>query len=311
MPNSDNRERSPRRISIGRFTCNICGAANSSADSVDAREGATCKVCRSSLLMRSVVLALSRAVFGMDLALPDFPVLKTVRGLGLSDSDSYAGRLETHFNYTNTFYHQPPTFDLAQPDEAEFGRYDFVICSEVLEHVQAPVERAFRTLARLLKPAGVLILTVPYAFADATTENFANLHETGLAQIGGATVLVNRSESGKYEVFDQLVFHGGHGATLELRTFSETDLRQKLIAAGLPNIRFDATGSREFGVLFSGPSSLPIIAARQPFSLESGAIRELVDEWAATRRVLQGVKDSRWLKLGRLFGLGPKIRFPS
>lgn len=309
VPNN-NGSGSRNRISIGRFTCNICGAANASAVDLNDRERASCEVCRSSLRMRSVLLALSRALFGMDLALPDFPTLKTVRGFGISDSDTYAGGLETRFNYKNTFYHRAPVFDLSHPDPAEFGQYDFVISSEVLEHVQGPIDRAFDTLARLLKPTGVLVLTVPYSFIDATIENFANLHETGLAQVGGAIVLVNRSADGKYEVFDQLVFHGGDGATLELRTFSEADLRSKLIAAGLPNIRFDATGSLKFGVVFSGPYSLPIVAAKQPFVLESAGVNELLEEWAATRRLLQAVKDSRWLKLGRLFGLGPKIRLP-
>jgi len=311
MSNNGAQSPTPRRIAIGRFTCNICGAANASPASLDDREQPSCETCNSSLRVRSVVLGLSRALFGMDLSLPDFPTLKTVRGLGISDSDAYAGDLLTRFNYTNTFYHRAPTFDLLHPDEAEFSRYDFVICSEVLEHVGAPVDRAFQTLARLLKPTGVLILTLPYAFADATIENFANLRESGLAQVGGATVLVNRSASGKYEVFDQLVFHGGDGATLELRAFSEADLRNKLAAAGLTDVRVDATGSRKFGVVYSGPCSLPIIAARAPFSLDASGVNELVEEWAASRRLLRAIKDSRWLRIGRLFGLGPRIRFPS
>ncbi|HUA20541.1 MAG TPA: methyltransferase domain-containing protein [Bryobacteraceae bacterium] len=310
MPNINGDQPPHRRIAIGRFTCNICGAANASAADLNDRERASCEVCQSSLRTRSVILALSRALFGMDLSLPGFPTLKTVRGLGLSDSDTYAGGLQTRFDYKNTFYHRAPGFDLSQPDPTEFGKYDFVICSEVLEHVQGDVDRVFQTLARLLKPTGVLILTVPYSFIDATIENFASLHETGLAQVGSSTVLVNRSASGQYEVFDRLVFHGGDGATLELRTFSEADLRAKLIAAGLPNIRFDATGCRKFGVVFSGPQSLPIVAAKEPFVLDSAGVNELLEEWAATRRALQAVKDSRWLRLGRLFGLGPKVRLP-
>jgi SAM-dependent methyltransferase len=247
----------------------------------------------------------------MDLSLCDFPLLKSVRGLGISDSDIYSGRLQNRFNYTNTFYHRAPAFDLSHPDAAQFGKYDFVICSEVLEHVRAPVDHAFQTLARLLKPAGVLILTVPYTLAEETVEHFANLHETGLAQIGSATVLVNRSGNGKYEIFDQLVFHGGDGSTLEMRAFCEADLRAKLTATGLANVRFEASGSRKFGVLFSGPCSLPIIATREPFSLEASATNELVQQWAAARALLNAVKESRWLRLGRLFGLGPNLRSSS
>jgi 2-polyprenyl-3-methyl-5-hydroxy-6-metoxy-1,4-benzoquinol methylase len=102
----------------------------------------------------------------MDLQLCEFPRLKSVRGLGISDSEIYADRLTECFGYTNTFYHQEPAFDLSRPDETEFGKYDFVICSDVLEHVSLPVERSFESLVRLLKPFGVLIFTVPYTLAE-------------------------------------------------------------------------------------------------------------------------------------------------
>ena len=292
---------------LGRFTCNICGAGNrSSADIVD-RERASCCVCRSSIRFRSIILALSRALFGQDLKLRDFPRLTSVRGMGISDPEIYCKRLEKLFSYKNTFYHQEPRFDLVQPDEVEYGQYDFVICSEVLEHVPPPVDRAFNTLARLLKPVGVLILTAPYTFAGATVEHFADLHESGLAAINGKTVLVNRSADGRYEVFDQLAFHGGHGSTLEMRLFSEADLRTQLIGAGLNNVRFDSRGSQEFGVVYSGLYSLPIIAAKGSFSLGTTAVAELAQQLATTHKVLDMVRESRWVRLGRLFGIGPKI----
>src|SRR4029453_16247937 len=113
-----------------------------------------------------------------------------------------AERLAECFSYTNTFYHREPAFDLLRPDETEFGKYDFVICSDVLEHVSSPVERSFNSLARLLKPSGVLIVTAPYALAEGTIEHFPALHEIALTEINGRPVLVNRSRDGKYEVFD-------------------------------------------------------------------------------------------------------------
>ena len=69
--------------------------------------------------------------------------------MGISDAALYAARLEERFSYLNTFYDREPRFDLTQPDETEFGKYDFVIASEVLEHVPPPVHRAFETLSRL------------------------------------------------------------------------------------------------------------------------------------------------------------------
>ena len=294
----------------GAFTCNICGARNTSLANPAQREAANCTQCRSSIRFRSVVLSLSRALFGLDLTLPEFPVLKSVRGLGLSDSDVYSASLASHFTYTNTFYDREPRFDLSRPDESEFGKYDFVICSEVLEHVPGPVEVAFSTLARLLKPAGVLILTVPYSLDPATTEHYPEMVESGFEEIDGRTVLVGRSANGDYRVFDSLCFHGGTGATLERRIFSEESLRKGLAEAAFPLVHFDGKGNREFGVVLSGPCSLPIIAARGPFALAGSGVTELVEQLSAARRLLEALKSSRWLQLGRALGAGPELKLP-
>ena len=293
---------------LGAFTCNICGARNLSSADASERERVTCSHCRSSLRFRSIVLALSRALFSLDLTLPQFPLLKSVRGMGFSDSDVYSGRLENCFNYTNTFYHRDPGFDLSRPDEREFGQYDFVICSDVLEHVPAPVDRAFSTLGRLLKPTGVLILTVPYSLEPGIVEHYPDLAESAFAEIDGRTVLVARSAGGEYHVFDRLTFHGGTGATLERRIFSDESLRTSLANAGFTIVRFDAAGSREFGVIFSSPCSLPVIAARAPFALSASGVTELVEQWSAARAILTALKSSRWLRLGRLLGIGPDLK---
>jgi hypothetical protein len=300
-------ERSDTPRAIGQFTCNICGTENHSDRDPADREGGDCSCCHSSMRFRSIVLALSRALFGMDLTLCDFPTLESVRGIGISDSAIYSGRLKSHFSYTNTFFDREPLFDLTWPEASESGKYDFAICADVLEHVPQPLDPVLRTLAGLLKPSGFLILTAPYTLDESTVENFTGLHETGLVEIDGKLVLVNRSVDGQYQVFDQLVFHGGQGSTLEMRVFAETDLRARLMAAGLSNVRFDATGNREFGVIYSGPFSLPIIASRAPSSLSLDGIRELMEQFAKERRLLSDVRKSRWLRLGRLLGLGPNL----
>lgn len=284
---------------LGTFVCNICGTRSNSKSDPGKPELVSCIRCQSSIRLRSVVLALSRALFGLDLTLPEFPSLKSVRGLGLSDSDVYAGRLESRFSYTNTFFHREPRFDLLRPDEREFGKYDFVICSEVLEHVPAPVDRAFVTLAGLLKPAGFLILTVPYSLDPETVEHYPDVAESGLAEIGDRTVLVSRSGNGEYRVFENLAFHGGAGSTLEHRLFSDAGLRAGLVNAGFQTVQFDSGGSREFGITYANGCSLPIIAARSPFALTVSGVTELVQQGRAWRL-------SRWVRLGQKLGLGPK-----
>jgi hypothetical protein len=53
-----------------------------------------------------------------------------------------------------------PEFDLCNPAYIP-GQYDVVFCSEVLEHVTEPWE-AIMTLAKLAKPNGYVIVTVPF-----------------------------------------------------------------------------------------------------------------------------------------------------
>ncbi len=73
------------------FRCNICGKTSQAALSiVNNREAPSCRHCHSSLRMRSVIRALSLALFGNSLAIPEFPKDKTILGLGMSDWDGYA-----------------------------------------------------------------------------------------------------------------------------------------------------------------------------------------------------------------------------
>lgn len=51
--------------------------------------------------------------------------------------------------------------DIQSMPEVESERYDTVICSEVLEHVPRPSD-ALSEVQRILKPGGILILTVPF-----------------------------------------------------------------------------------------------------------------------------------------------------
>lgn len=56
------------------------------------------------------------------------------------------------------------TGDLTQHNESiPDGSFDYVVCTEVLEHTLQPFDAAAE-LARLLKPGGLLFLTVPFNF---------------------------------------------------------------------------------------------------------------------------------------------------
>jgi hypothetical protein len=70
----------------------------------------------------------------------------------------------------------------------------------------------------------------------------------------------------------------------------------------------DSTGNREFGVVYSTPCSLPVIASRSPFALSASGVTELVEQWSANRAILRVLKSSRWIRLGRLLGMGPSLK---
>lgn len=251
----------------------------------------TCGFCGSNVRTRGLIYVLAQELFGSPLLLAEFPRIRSLRGLGTSDSAAYADRLADRFDYRNTFFHREPRFDLSQPSPAEFGQYDFVISSEVLEHVVSPVEAAFRNLCGLLKPSGVLVFTVPYSLEATTTERFGALHDFGFARLSDRTLLVNRTQQGEVQVFDDLIFHGGSGATLEMREFSEAGLKDILATAGFPDSRIDSEDHPEFGIVRRYSWSLPFVARKGPFSWSREATRDLAEQYRDSEKRLQGLTE--------------------
>ena len=283
----------------GNFICNICGGACERPSAAPGREVPGCPTCGSTIRLRSLIALLSREIFGVELALPDFPVLKGVRGMGMSDPPELAQRLAEKFDYINTFYHQEPRLDVVNPRPEQLGRYDFIVSSEVMEHVPQPVEHAFANLNRMLKPDGLLLLTVPYRIDGRTAEHFPELHEYALAAPGGRTVLVNRRRDGSLEVFENLSFHGGDGSTLEMRVFTEASLKEILVEAGFAGTHIASENVVEFGVDHSETWSLPMVGRKgtfQPPAAEiatayGGAVRKsavLKQDLESYQRSLQG-----------------------
>lgn len=258
------------------FVCNICGQQNEFRGTME-RETRSCAQCGSSVRLRALIHLLSREIFGAALTLPQFPVMKRIRILGMSDSQDYAERLAEKFDYTNTFFHKEPKLDITQLDDNDFGRFDVVLSSEVLEHAVAPVEDAFLNIQRLLKPRGVLIMTVPYSLDPDTTEHFADLKSYSVVALGDRMILVNRTAGGEVQIFEDLVFHGGDGSTLEMRRFSETGLRKVLRDAGFEHVEFAAQTYPEFGIVHPHPWSLPLVAGKQRFAPPPDAIGELAE----------------------------------
>lgn len=244
------------------YNCNICGTANTCELADLGRETPDCRGCGSTLRMRAVIGLLSEALFGEPLAIADFPKRRGLRGVGLSDWEEYARRLAERMDYTNTFYHQEPRLDITDIADDQAGSCDFLISTDVFEHVLPPVSAAFSGARRLLKPGGVFILTVPYALeCENTVEHFPNLHEWSLHQEpDGAWRLDNRRRDGGQETFRDLVFHGGPGSTLEMRLFSRQSLLEELRVAGFSDVRIAAEPMPSIGVVWPVSWSLPVVA---------------------------------------------------
>jgi SAM-dependent methyltransferase len=290
---------------MAEFLCNVCGAQNSYSGEPLERETPGCSRCGSNLRTRSLLWALSMELFGIPLALPDFPRVKSWRGLGTSDSPQYANRLAEAFDYRNTFYERQPKFDLAPPPP-EPETYDFITSSDVLEHVAPPCDLAFRNCYAMLKPTGVLVFTVPYEIEDAA-EHFPELHQYALAEVGNRMVLVNRTRAGEIQVLENLSFHrSGAGRALEMRVFSEKTLRDTLAAAGFTTLRVYTENYAPFGIVPAESWSLPIAARKGPFACGIDAMRDVMEEWRDLRTAMNNEKTrlarSTWARIGRRLG---------
>ena len=290
------------------FVCNLCGRASRRPEKKLDREKPTCGVCGSNVRERGLMQMLSQELFGVAMPLPDFPRVRSLRGMGTSDSARYAERLAEKFDYRNTFYDREPRFDIAQPQAGDLGRYDFLVSSDVLEHVVPPAEAAFRNIASLLKPAGVLLFTVPYSLDPASVERFPDLHEFGLAQVGGRAVLVNRTRGGQLQATDDLVFHvGSTGPSLEMREYAECDLEALLASAGFSHIRIYSEDYPPFGIVRSECWSLPMAARRTAPGLSGDAARDVLEQWRDQMELMKRLRGAFWFRVGMklgLFGIG-------
>lgn len=205
----------------------------------------------------------SKAVFGRGAVLATLPERKDVVGCGMSDSENYAGHLRRIFSYTNTFYHQEPYLDICSPVGDEMrDTMDFIVSSDVFEHVPHPVSRAFENSYAMLRPGGTFVFSMPYY--DALTEEFfPDLHEYEIREENGEHILENTRVDGTKSRYGGLIFHGGPGTVLEMRKISRTEMISSLEKAGFVDIEF-CYHVEEYGIFNHYP--LPLTARKAAVS---------------------------------------------
>lgn len=231
------------------FRCNVCGKNTSFLRAKLSREYRSCVYCGSSVRQRSIIYALSTELFGMSLDLSDFPMRKDLVGVGLSDWDGFSVGLAQKFSYTNTYFHQEPFLDITSVNPSQYGQYDFIVASDVFEHISPPVSKAFENARRLLKPNGVMIFTVPYV-AGESTEHFPELNQLSLEKRKNNWVLVNSTPDGKVQEFTDLIFHGGPGTVLEMRVFGKDSLMRHARDADFGSVHIYDAEFPENGVVW-------------------------------------------------------------
>jgi hypothetical protein len=74
------------------------------------------------------------------------------------------------------------------------------------------------------------------------------LHEYTILETEGRLVLRNTTRAGVLRTFDSLTFHGGPGATLEMRQFSEGSLIEALHEAGFSMVQTYPARHLEHGI---------------------------------------------------------------
>jgi SAM-dependent methyltransferase len=193
------------------------------------------------------------------MTLPEFPADRSVHGIGLTDWHGYADRLAAKHSYVNTFFDREPRLDMTDIGSVSMQDADYLIASDVFEHIAPPIDRAFHNAFDLLRPGGAFIFSVPYRNDGSTEEHFPDLQDYRIVDFGDERVLVNRAVDGTLSTRRGLIFHGGEGTTLEMRLFSKLDIERHLGDAGFVDIEY-VPSMPAFGI--DERFSFPLMARR-------------------------------------------------
>jgi SAM-dependent methyltransferase len=153
-------------------------------------------------------------------------------GLGISDDVELSSRLSKKFFYSNTFFDAFPNLDIRKIPSIAQAAFEFVSCSDVLEHIDVNVDKAIRGISKLLKPDGFAVLSVPITHTAERMEFYPKLKTFS---VSGETVNWV-DQSGKKFIDKSPEFHGGRGQNLAFRQFTDESFRKLVLANGFASI---------------------------------------------------------------------------
>lgn len=193
------------------------------------REDVACETCGATWRAQACMLTVMEGLgYPHDVMAYDLRSDWSRIGLGISDDFLLARRLSQLFFYTNSFYHQFPRVDITNPPAETLGRFEFIVCSDVLEHVPPPVDVALVGLLQMLKPGGFAVLSVPCQESSDTLEYYPELSTFEFA----GEVLHWTDSHGQTHTDNHPEMHGGAGQTLAFRHWARQDLINRLLRAG-------------------------------------------------------------------------------
>jgi ubiquinone/menaquinone biosynthesis C-methylase UbiE len=153
-------------------------------------------------------------------------------GLGISDDVIVASRLSTKFSYANSFFDGFPHLDIRDIPPIAKNLFEFVSCSDILEHVDSNLDKAIHGLSKLLKPGGFAVLSVPINLEAETVEFYPNLSSFKVMK----GVVEWRNHKGESFVDLDPEFHGGRGQNLAFRDFSDESFKEVILKNGFRSI---------------------------------------------------------------------------
>ena len=230
------------------FVCCACFRPTFAIKTKSGREALNCYWCKSTSRERAIFFQIHKQYFLKKVRHP----FRNLKILGVSDGYLTSTILKKIYKnrYTNFHYHMDPKLDITNVTIDLKSSSDIVSCSEVLEHVEPPIQKAFNGLYQLLKPDGVLILSVPHTDLNGKhVEHFPVMSESHISTRESGFVLKGISSDGKVLEFEGLTFHGGVGATLEYRIFSQQSLLEYLGLSGFRSFKINRN-NKALGIIW-------------------------------------------------------------
>ena len=230
------------------FICSACLRPSFAPNTKSGRETLNCRWCKSTSRERAVILEIHKSYVQMKARKP----FRRLRILGVSDGYLTSTVLTKIYGkqYVNYHYHLDPKLDITEVSADLIWSADIISCSEVLEHVEPPIQKAFVGLYQLLRASGKLVLSVPHTDTNGKhVEHFPVMTGSRIFSRESGLVLEGRGNKGELLSFSDLTFHGGIGATLEYRIFSKNSLVQNLEAVGFKNLK-SCSNNVFFGVFW-------------------------------------------------------------